>query len=94
MKDLGPLNYFLGLEITSSGDGFYLTQAKYTSDLLSRAGLIDHKIVDTLIELNARLTPFSGVPLFDPTLYRQLVGSLVYLTVTRPDISYAVQQVS
>uniref|UniRef100_A0A2N9F1Z3 Reverse transcriptase Ty1/copia-type domain-containing protein n=1 Tax=Fagus sylvatica TaxID=28930 RepID=A0A2N9F1Z3_FAGSY len=71
MKDLGHLSYFLGLEITSSDDGFYLTQAKYTSDLLSRAGLIDHKIVDTLIELNARLTP-SGKPLPDPTIYQQL----------------------
>ena len=81
MKDLGHLCYFLGLEITSSDDGFYLTQAKYTSDLLSRAGLTDHKIVDTPIELNARLTP-SGEPLPDPTLYQQLVGSLVYLTVT------------
>uniref|UniRef100_A0A2N9GQ59 Uncharacterized protein n=1 Tax=Fagus sylvatica TaxID=28930 RepID=A0A2N9GQ59_FAGSY len=94
MKDLGHLSYFLGLEITSSDDGFYLTQAKYTSDLLSRAGLTDHKILDTPIELNARLTPSSGELLPDPTLYRQLVGSLVYLTVTRPDISYAVHQVS
>jgi hypothetical protein len=94
MKDLGHLSYFLGLEITSSDDGFYLTQAKYTSDLLSRAGLTDHKIVDTPIELNARLTPSSRELLPDPTLYRQLVGSLVYLTVTRPDISYAVHQVS
>uniref|UniRef100_A0A2N9HHI0 Reverse transcriptase Ty1/copia-type domain-containing protein n=1 Tax=Fagus sylvatica TaxID=28930 RepID=A0A2N9HHI0_FAGSY len=83
-----------GLEITSSDDGFYLTQAKYTSDLLSRAGLTDHKILDTPIEFNARLTPSSGELLPDPTLYRQLVGSLVYLTVTRPDISYAVHQVS
>uniref|UniRef100_A0A2N9EWS2 Protein kinase domain-containing protein n=1 Tax=Fagus sylvatica TaxID=28930 RepID=A0A2N9EWS2_FAGSY len=94
MKDLGHLSYFLGLEITSSDDGFYLTQAKYTSDLLSRAGLTDHKILDTPIEFNARLTPSSGELLPDPTLYRQLVGSLVYLTVTRPDISYAVHQVS
>uniref|UniRef100_A0A2N9HZT1 Tf2-1-like SH3-like domain-containing protein n=1 Tax=Fagus sylvatica TaxID=28930 RepID=A0A2N9HZT1_FAGSY len=58
------------------------------------AGLTDHKIVDTPIELNAHLTPSSGELLPDPTLYWQLVGSLVYLTVTRPDISYAVHQVS
>uniref|UniRef100_A0A2N9GSL0 Reverse transcriptase Ty1/copia-type domain-containing protein n=1 Tax=Fagus sylvatica TaxID=28930 RepID=A0A2N9GSL0_FAGSY len=69
MKDLGHLNYFLGLEITSSDDGFYFTQAKYTFDLLSRAGLMDHKIVDTPIELNARLIPSSGELLPDPTLY-------------------------
>uniref|UniRef100_A0A2N9FYL9 Reverse transcriptase Ty1/copia-type domain-containing protein n=1 Tax=Fagus sylvatica TaxID=28930 RepID=A0A2N9FYL9_FAGSY len=63
MKDLGHLSYFLGLEITSYDDGFYLTQAKYTFDLLSRAGLIDHKIVDTPIELNAPLTLSSREPL-------------------------------
>ena len=94
MKDLRHLSYFLGLEITSSNDGFYLTQAKYTSDLLSQAGLTNHKIVDTPIEFNAHLTPSSGELLPDLTLYRQLVGSLVYLTVIRPDISYAVHPVS
>ena len=65
-----------------------------TSDLLSRAGLTDYKIVDTPIKLNARLTPSSRELLPDPTLYRQLVGNLVYLTVTQPNISYIVHQVS
>uniref|UniRef100_A0A2N9HR29 Integrase catalytic domain-containing protein n=1 Tax=Fagus sylvatica TaxID=28930 RepID=A0A2N9HR29_FAGSY len=94
MKDLGPLSYFLGLEVSSSSDGYYLTQAKYTSDLISRAGITDSKIVDTPIEYNNRLNIHDGEPLPDATLYRQLVGSLVYLTVTRPDISYAVHIVS
>uniref|UniRef100_A0A2N9HQ21 Integrase catalytic domain-containing protein n=1 Tax=Fagus sylvatica TaxID=28930 RepID=A0A2N9HQ21_FAGSY len=94
MKDLGPLSYFLGLEVSSSSDGYYLTQAKYTSDLISRAGITDSKIADTPIEYNNRLNTHDGEPLPDATLYRQLVGSLVYLTVTRPDISYAVHIVS
>ena len=94
MKDLGHLNYFLGLEIIHSTDELYLTQAKYASELLSRAGLTDSKTVDTSVELNAHLTPSGGKPLSNPSLYRRLVGSLVYLTVTRPDISYAVHQVS
>ena len=94
MKDLGHLSYFLGLEITHSTDDLYITQAKYAFDLLSRAGLTDSKTVDTPVELNAHLTPSRGKPLSNPSLYRQLVGSLVYLTVTRPDISYAVHQVS
>uniref|UniRef100_A0A2N9GXF4 Reverse transcriptase Ty1/copia-type domain-containing protein n=1 Tax=Fagus sylvatica TaxID=28930 RepID=A0A2N9GXF4_FAGSY len=94
MKDLGPLSYFLGLEVSSSSDGYYLTQAKYTSDLISRAGITDSKIVDTPIEYNNRLNTHDGEPLPNATLYRQLVGSLVYLTVTRPDISYAVHIVS
>jgi hypothetical protein len=94
MKDLGPLSYFLGLKISSSSDSYYLTQAKYISNLLSWANLTDSKIVDTLIELNTRLTPHDGEPLCDFTLYRHLFGSLVYLTVTGPNISYVVHQVS
>ena len=94
MKDLGHLSYFLGLEITHSTDGLYITQAKYASDLLSRAGLTDSKTVDTPVELNAHLTPFGGgEPLSNPSLYRRLVSSLIYLTITRPDISYVVYQV-
>uniref|UniRef100_A0A2N9GJZ0 Integrase catalytic domain-containing protein n=1 Tax=Fagus sylvatica TaxID=28930 RepID=A0A2N9GJZ0_FAGSY len=80
--------------VSSSSDGYYLTQAKYTSDLISRVGITDSKIVDTPIEYNNRLNTHDGEPLPDATLYRQLVGSLVYLTVTRPDISYAVHIVS
>ena len=94
MKDLGHLSYFLDLEITHSTDGLYITQAKYASELLSRAGLTDSKTVDTPVELNAHLTSTGGKPLSNPFLYRCLVGSLIYLTITRPDISYAIHQVS
>ena len=94
MKDLGHLSYFLSLKITHSTDGLYITQAKYAFELLSRAGLNGSKTVDTLVELNAHLTLLGGKPLSNPSLYRRLVGSLVYLTVTRPNIPYAVHQVS
>ena len=94
MKDLGHLSYFLGLEIIHSTDELYLTQTKYASELLSRVGLTDSKTVDTLVELNAHLTPSGGKPLSNPSLYRRLVGNLVYLIVTRPNISYAIHQVS
>ena len=77
MKDLGHLSYFLGLEITHSTDGLYVTQAKYASELLSRAGLTNSKTVDTPVELNAHLTPSGGKPLSNPSLYRRLVGSLL-----------------
>ena len=60
MKVLRHLSYFLGLEITHSIDGLYITQAKQTSKLLSRAGLTNSKTVDTLVELNAHLTPSRG----------------------------------
>lgn len=94
MKSLGQLRYFLGLEISDSADGIYLSQAKYASDLISRAGMTDSKTASTPLEGNCHLTPLDGSPLADPTLYRQLVGSLIYLTVTRPDIAYAVHVVS
>ena len=84
----------MGLEITHSTDGLYLTQSKYASELLSRAGLTNNKTIDTLVEFNVHLTFLRGKPLSNPSLYRCLVGSLVYLTVIHPDISYAVHQVS
>lgn len=94
MKNLGPLSYFLGLEVLSSSDGLFLSQAKYASNLVSRAGLTDCKIEHTPLEPNVRFTPQNGNLLNDATFYRHLVGSLIYLTVTRPDISYVVHLVS
>ncbi|XP_065623415.1 uncharacterized mitochondrial protein AtMg00810-like [Quercus suber] len=93
MKDIGHLNYFLGLEITHSINGIYITQAKYASKLFSRARLTNSKTVDTLVKLNAHLTPSGGKLLSIPSFYGRLVGSLVYLTITRSDISYVVHQV-
>ena len=94
MKDLGTLSYFLGLEVISSSDGYYLSQTKYASDLLSKADITDNKIVSTPLEYNVKLTPLDGEPIYNATRYCQLVGSLIYLTVTRPDILHAVGMVS
>ncbi|XP_028105052.1 uncharacterized protein LOC114304078 [Camellia sinensis] len=94
MKDLGTLTYFLGLEISSNSDGYYLSQAKYASDLLAKAGLTNSKTVSTPLEPNVHLTPLDGTPLPNATLYRQLVSSLVYLTITRPNIAPVVHLVS
>ena len=92
--DLGTLSYFLGLEVTSSSDGYYLSQAKYASGLLSKVGITDNKTISTPLEYNAKLTPLDGEPIFNTTHYRQLVGSLIYLTVTRLDISHVIGMVS
>ena len=94
MKDLGHLSYFLVLEIIHFTDGLYITQVKYASKLLSQARLTDSKNVNTSVELNAHLTPPGGKPLSNPSFNRRLVGSLVYLTITHPKISYVVHQVS
>ncbi|KAL9265867.1 Retrovirus-related Pol polyprotein from transposon RE2-like protein [Drosera capensis] len=94
MKDFGMVSYFLGLEVSKSSTGYYLSQTKYASDLISRAGITDAKTANTPLETNVKLRPTDGNLLKDATRYRQLVGSLIYLTVTRPDISYAVHLVS
>ncbi|XP_019451840.1 PREDICTED: uncharacterized protein LOC109353939 [Lupinus angustifolius] len=94
MKDLGTLTYFLGIEVASSPRGYLLSQSKYIADILDLVSLSDTKVVDSPLETNARYTSSDGVPLSEPTLYRTLVGSLVYLTITRPDIAYAVHIVS
>ncbi|XP_028098592.1 uncharacterized protein LOC114298267 [Camellia sinensis] len=84
----------LGLEISQDSSGYFLTQVKYTSDLLARAGLTDCKTVTTHVDPQTCLTPLEGSLLSDATKYCQLVGSLVYLTVICLDIAYAVHIVS
>lgn len=94
MTDLGPLKYFLGIEVASTPNGFHLSQHRYTLDLLSRSGLSDDKTAATPMELHLKIRPTDGNPLSDPSRYRHIVGSLVYLAVTRPDISHAVHVLS
>ncbi|XP_051129943.1 uncharacterized mitochondrial protein AtMg00810-like [Andrographis paniculata] len=94
MKSLGQLRYFLGIEISDAPDGIYLSQAKYANDLISRSGLTDSQIASTPLEGNFRLALFDSTPLEDPSRYRQLVGSLIYLTVTRLYIAHVVHVVA
>ncbi|GJR15803.1 ribonuclease H-like domain-containing protein [Tanacetum coccineum] len=92
MTDLGPLNYFLGISVTRNTSGMFLSQQKYASELLERAGMLTCNPCRTPVDTDSKLSA-DGDPVSDPTLYRSLAGALQYLTFTRPDISYAVQQI-
>ncbi|GKC26088.1 ribonuclease H-like domain-containing protein, partial [Tanacetum coccineum] len=92
MTDLGALNYFLGISAIRHSTGLFLSQKKYALELLGRAHMVNCNPSRTPIDSEAKLGP-DGVRVQDPTLYRSLAGGLQYLTFTRPDLSYAVQQV-
>jgi hypothetical protein len=94
MSDLGPLSYFLGIEVQQTPKGFYLSLSKYIQDLLDRFGLTDTRTVATPMDFHLQLRPKDGTPLADPTRYRHIVGSLVYHTITRPDIAHVVHILS
>uniref|UniRef100_A0A2N9EUP8 Integrase catalytic domain-containing protein n=1 Tax=Fagus sylvatica TaxID=28930 RepID=A0A2N9EUP8_FAGSY len=93
-KYLGKLRYFLGIEVARSKAGISLSQRKYTLDILQDTGYLGSKPVATPMESNLKLMPDEGDFIDDPDTYRRLVGKLIYLTITRPDISYAVSVVS
>jgi hypothetical protein len=93
MKDLGDLHYFLGLEVHRSSGHLRLTQTKYLLSILSSANMIDCKPQPTPVTSGRKLSMSAGLLLPNPHEYRRLVGALQYLTFTRPDISYSVQQV-
>ncbi|XP_048226878.1 uncharacterized mitochondrial protein AtMg00810-like [Ricinus communis] len=94
IKDLGQLTYFLGIEMAKSHKGLFLSQRKYVLDLLNETGKIGAKPIDTPMETKTRLNLEDGDPLDNIGHYQRLVGKLIYLTVTRPDISYAVSMIS
>ncbi|GJU30973.1 ribonuclease H-like domain-containing protein [Tanacetum coccineum] len=92
MTDLGALNYFLGISVVRHSTGLFLSQRKYALQLLERAHMVNCNPSRTPVDTESKLGP-DGVPVQDPTMYRSLAGGLQYLTFTRPDLSYAVQQI-
>lgn len=94
LRDLGPLHYFLGIEVQRLPHGLLLLQRRYISELLARAHMLSCKPLSTPMVSGVPLSKESGEPLNVPlaTVYRQLCGGLLYLTHTRPDIAYSVNK--
>jgi hypothetical protein len=93
MTDLDDLHFFLGIAVRRSSTGLFLSQRQYAVDLLQRAGMSDCHPCTTPIDTQAKLSDIEGELVTDATDYRSLAGALQYLTLTRPDLSYAVQQI-
>lgn len=94
MKNLGGLKYFLGIEVARSNEGIFISQRKYVLDLLFEVGMLDCKPVDTPTIQNQKLGGDSDSAPTNKEQYQKLVGKLIYLSHTRPDIAYAVSVVS
>eukprot|EP00253_Pinus_taeda_P030266 PITA_30266 len=94
MRDIGLMHYFLGLEVWQEEGHFFLGQGKYIVDILSRFHMEDCRPMSTPMITNWKKLHASDSELVDPTLYRQLIGSLMYLVNTRPDICFAVNTMS
>jgi hypothetical protein len=90
MTNLEDLHHLLGISVTRSADGFFLSHCQYIVDLLQRAGMVECHSTTTPVDARTKLSATDGSLVADPTQYRSLSGALQYVTLTRPDI---VQQV-
>ena len=88
MKDLGIMHYFLGMEVWKNANEFFLGQGKYVVEILKRFKMIDCKAMATPMASNLNLLSDASSDLVDATMHIQMIGSLMYLTNMRPDISF------
>ncbi|CAL2240631.1 unnamed protein product [Prunus armeniaca] len=94
IKDLGPLSYFLGLQVSHQDGSLHLSQLKYANDLLEKTALVHSKLASTPLVAMTLLSLIDINLLSNPIEYCELVSSLQYLTLTRPDISFVVNTVT
>lgn len=92
LRDLDSLKYFLGLQVARTSDGISLCQRKYTLDLLPFTGMMGCKLSTVHMVPNLKMSKEDGELLDDREMYRRIVGKLMYLTITRPDITFTVNK--
>ena len=90
MKDLGMMHYFLDMDVWQNADGISLGQGKYAVEILKRFGMMDCKSMTTPMASNLKLLSDASLDSVDATMYPHIIGSLMYLMSTRPDICFAV----
>ena len=94
VKDMGQLHFFLGMEVIPTTTGLFLSQHKYIRDLLTKLNMHGAKAVVTPLSTTTVLKLLDGTSSVDSTEYRSIIGALQYLSLTRPDISFAVNKLS
>ncbi|KAJ3698372.1 hypothetical protein LUZ61_002077 [Rhynchospora tenuis] len=94
IKDLGTLNFFLGIDVRPYKNGILLSQTRYLQNILEKAAMIGAKPCKTPMQSGQQLSKFAGTVLSDPHQYRAIVGMLQYATITRPDLTFSVNKVS
>lgn len=94
IKDLGNAKYFLGVEISKNSSDLFLNQRKYTLDILNDTGMVGCKPANTPLPTGISLTDMNNELYTNISEYRRLIGRLLYMNITRPDLTYVVQQLS
>jgi len=94
VKDLGPINFFLGIEVIESASSCFLSQQRYILDILKRTNMTEAKPVNSPMATSTSLSAYEGEAFDNPTLFRSTIGALQYLCITRPDISFSVNKLS
>jgi hypothetical protein len=87
---MGELTFFLGIQVKQTKQGIFVHQAKYTKDLMKKFNMVELKSISTLMRTTTALDPDENDEAMDQREYRSMIGSLLYLTMTRPDIQFIV----
>jgi hypothetical protein len=89
MSMIGELSFFLGLQIKQLKDGIFISQSKYLKDMLKKFGLENAKPIKTPMATNGHLDLYEGGTMVDQKLYRSIIGSLLYITASRPNVMFS-----